>query len=513
MPANPPRAAPSRAQQVPPYQFSTQAPAMQSAIPPTNAMPTSQRQPTMPSAVPQTTTTMNAPWHIPNSYSKEPTWPVYGEGEPFIDWLEMMLITALSSPKHQHLVGYNQANQLMFRTPLNYQDNILLYKTLIDGLPSTIATSHASTLRRTRQQNDGTALLSRLQQEYDRSQSYTDTGKQNLVDQLRAMKRGKNESFLSFYQKFERHLTTMYDAEADIPTDKELAKLLLIGLDSQTLRENWLNHIVNDANPPSMAVWWKPNDLQYTYTKAEVYVNNVQSLDGNDIKQEQDIPTHVDTKTGGKRNDSDSTVSTQLSQSTASNNYSLHLRQKYPLLESFFKDLNNSQNKKSVFKRYREKLASKCCFHPSVDNHDFLGCKMVPPTVAEAGCLNEWCDWKTEIQVGLILKKEKAKLSKTNNATPTTAKNDNNKLQPVQESGYESENTVDSTNNSNGKSTTYSTLLNDVNITSVPNHAPSNTCKLIKHHAKYIQEDIPDSKNKSTTAVPDSGATSHFLGE
>ena len=137
----------------------------------------------------------HTPYHLANATDKDPTWPEYQEGDPFIDWLEQMQVTASSSCKYQHLIMYNSSNQLELRSHLNQQDNILLYKMLLDGLPTTIATAHASTLRQTCHHHDGTALLARLRQEYDHSKTYTDTGKQNLIDQLRSLKRQKGESF------------------------------------------------------------------------------------------------------------------------------------------------------------------------------------------------------------------------------------------------------------------------------------------------------------------------------
>ena len=103
------------------------------------------------------------PYHVSSGYDKDPMWPTYNENDTFIDWLEIMLIMASSSCKHQHLVIYNlQNNQLEFCSSLNQQDNILLYKTLLDGLPPSIATTHASTLYRTHHHHDGLALLARL---------------------------------------------------------------------------------------------------------------------------------------------------------------------------------------------------------------------------------------------------------------------------------------------------------------------------------------------------------------
>ena len=179
----------------------------------------------------------SSPYSMQSLYDKDPKWPIYDEKNTFIDWLEMMLITASSSRKHQHLVVYNvnNSNQLEFRTPLNNQDNVLLYKTLLDGLPSDIATSHASTLQRNHRHHDGLALLARLRNEYNKLQNYTESGKQNLIDKLRTLTRRADENFKDFNQRFEKHLTTMHDASADIPADKELAKLLLIGLNSTTI--------------------------------------------------------------------------------------------------------------------------------------------------------------------------------------------------------------------------------------------------------------------------------------
>ena len=63
-----------------------------------------------------------------------------------------------------------------------------------------------------------------------------------------------------------------------MPDDRELARLLVTGFNSDILQQNWLIHIVNDVDPPTNASWWKPNNLQYTFRQAEKYVNNIQSV-------------------------------------------------------------------------------------------------------------------------------------------------------------------------------------------------------------------------------------------
>ena len=450
----------------------------------------------------------HTPYHLANATDKDPTWPEYQEGDPFIDWLERMQVTASSSRKYQHLIMYNSSNQLEFRSNLNQQDNILLYKMLLDGLPTSIATAHASTLRRTRHYNNGTALLARLRQEYDRSKTYTDTGKQNLIDQLRSLKRQKGESFKTFYLRFERHLTTMHDASADIPTDKELAKLLLIGLDSHTIRENWLNHIVNDSNPPSMNVWWRPNDLQYTYNKAEIYVNNVQSLATSSTPKHEQVEPKEEPD---KSNETDSTSSLTSTSSAASSNK--QLRKRTHLLESFYKDLLKSDNKKSVFKKYKEKSAGKCCFHPNADpSHEFVVCRAVPATVAEANCIDAWCDWRTDLQYGQLLKKERANRAttqQTEQKESSQAKQAQN-LETVKEDGYESENTVESKTKDTSSTYLCSPVSNHPKLhASLQHQQTNNSTKVIIHRAKYVHS---NQSTRTTIAVPDSGATSNFSG-
>ena len=329
------------------------------------------------------------------------------------------------------------------------------------------------------------------------------------------MKRAQQESFKKIYQQFEKHLTTMHDASATIPSDKELVKLLFIGLDSETICANWFNYIVNDSNPPSMPQLWSPSDLQYTYNKAEIYVNNIQSLGMSTVKQNYD--TSSTKSTSG--DDTDSSMSSSTSTAALANK---KLCQCIPTLEAFYRDLLNTNNKASDFKKYREKLAGKCCFHTTIDNHEFMQCKCILSVVAEAKCIDEWCNWKAAVQFGAMMKKENenAKRAATPTPVPALAPTPNPKkadsgnssnLESVQEAGYESKSTVDSKN----KDTTHiyvvpsNTKVSKFSCTLLPQTKPT----LIKHHVKHVTEDINPSKNSTSIAVPDSSATSNFSGQ
>ena len=118
-----------------------------------------------------------------------------------------------------------------------------------------MAKTYKGAMRRHRNNFDGIDLLRRLQKGHDDAKIYTQDGKKQLRRNLEKMRRNKDETFKQFYRRFEDHLTTMVSADATIPIDKDLAILLLKGLDSQIIRSKWLEHIVNDNDPPGIDKW------------------------------------------------------------------------------------------------------------------------------------------------------------------------------------------------------------------------------------------------------------------
>ena len=120
-PGNQPSVAPAQSHHQP-SGMHAQRPSMQPPQQPGPPAPTPYVQPTQqqpqfatyPTTVPPTQTFhpmyQSTPFHMAPSMDKDPTWPIYKEGEPFIDWLDMMLVTASSSRKFQHLVVYLQTN-------------------------------------------------------------------------------------------------------------------------------------------------------------------------------------------------------------------------------------------------------------------------------------------------------------------------------------------------------------------------------------------------------------------
>jgi len=178
--------------------------------------------------------------HPPVTHStaayKEPQWPVYDTTDPYIDWLELMILKASTSTHHNHLITTHPASRkLIFSTNLNQKDNILLFKTLTKGLPTDVRTTFTGTLRRTGHGHDGRELLRRLEEQYGEPSNYTEEGKKQLKEKLETMKRTTSQSFHQFYTMFECHLAKMAAAQAPIPPDKELATMLLKGFNSNII--------------------------------------------------------------------------------------------------------------------------------------------------------------------------------------------------------------------------------------------------------------------------------------
>ena len=132
--------------------------------------------------------------------------------------------------------------------------------------------------------------------------------------------------------------------------------------------------------------------------------------------------------------------------------------------------------------------------------------------VLEAKCLSAWIAWNTEVQMGQAQRRERANrvTESTTNQTQNNQSNQQQTLPPVQESsdGYQSESTLDSTNNINEVSQIYLESLQSSSLHNPPN------IPVIKHYAKRTLQEINDIQHdKSTTLIPDSGATNHFSGE
>ena len=473
--------------------------------------------------------TYNVPYY--NSHQKDPTWPMFDSDEPFIDWYEMMALTASTSRFHSHLVQLDPTtSKLQFLTNLSQSDKTLLFKTITDSLPSKIASSFTATLRRTNNNHNGVELMTRLRECYDDSENYTESGKKKLEKDLESLQRHNKESFYTFYQRFELHLSKMAAAGATIPDDKELAKLLIEGFHSDILRQNWLHHIVNDVDPPTNTIWWKNNNLQYTYKQAEKYVKNIQSVPMTKtyLETAKPSPTAEPKAQPSSESNSEAPPTTPTPTYTTGQN----LRRTNMKLKQFYGELVKSNNPKSVFKKYRDTPDCKCCFHPTMDYHTFMDCKAIPPTVYDAKCFEAWIDWKTEIKVGIQQKKIQeranranggstltptdtsrhatsnesrgAQTSNTGNSSTSSPNPNTQRLNAVNEDdGYESEQTVDSNNSNNQYVNSYSFVSSSIHT----NHVPIPTT----HKAHYIPSSNPKHTDSCNTIVADSGATDTFL--
>ena len=93
------------------------------------------------------------------THHDKPTWPAFNEEDPFVDWLEMMLLTASTSPQHQHIIYTGTNGKRHFHANLIPQDNALLYKTIIDTLLREMAKTYKGAMRRTNNSFNGMDLL------------------------------------------------------------------------------------------------------------------------------------------------------------------------------------------------------------------------------------------------------------------------------------------------------------------------------------------------------------------
>ena len=41
--------------------------------------------------------------------------------------------------------------------------------------------------------------------------------------------------------------------------------------------------------------------------------------------------------------------------------------------------------------------------------YEFICCKAIPTTVTEAKCIDEWCEWRAEVQYGQMICRERAR--------------------------------------------------------------------------------------------------------
>ena len=201
--------------------------------------------------------------------------------------------------------------------------------------------------------------------------------------------------------------------------------------------------------------------------------------------------------------------------------------------------------------------------------HTFYTCNAIQNVVLEANCLNEWISWVLEVQVGQQLRRERANRVATSNQS-SQDQQQQQQLQTVEESdGYQSEHTESSNNTNNGPSQIYScnsnscTILNTPSLLSPSPSPPSQTSPPLQsspplpftptpsppsptpsppspsstsptsvvrqssltlptikipstpslHRVKHTFQQLQNiNHNKSTTLIPDSGATSTFSG-